>query len=360
MLPSETGKKDRSLEMKDNSKRRKHKHHQTYSNSSSDVSDDEKYYKKKSSKYSNIHDIEPEDTKQHQHHHHHHHHRKHSRKHKRSQSIDSDSCTEVSKDKKSKHHDDFTAVKIKQEPVSDNDDYNSRKTKREDRDDSDIRSLGDRQRTGDRENSNRRDLADGRNRHINHEPESGGEEPQWGRRDSKTEGGQRKPQVNKAKPDFGLSGKLAEDTNTFNGVVIKYSEPPEARKPKRRWRLYPFKGDVGLSTLYIHRQSAYLIGRDRKVADIPVDHPSCSKQHAALQYRLVPYTKADGTTGKRVRPYIIDLESANGTYVNNIKIEPKKYVELLEKDVIKFAYSSREYVILHEHSRDSDQDDDDV
>lgn len=164
--------------------------------------------------------------------------------------------------------------------------------------------------------------------------------------------------MNKAKPDFGLSGKLTEDTNTFNGVVIKYSEPPEARKPKRRWRLYPFKGDAGLPTLYIHRQSAYLIGRDRKIADIPIDHPSCSKQHAALQYRLVPFTKEDGTTSKRVRPYIIDLESANGSYVNNVRIEPKKYVELLEKDVIKFAYSSREYVILHEHSKDSDEDDD--
>lgn len=202
-------------------------------------------------------------------------------------------------------------------------------------------------------------LSDGRSRQIKHDPESGGgDEPQWGRRDIKPEGDQRNPQVNKAKPDFGLSGKLAEDTNTFNGVVIKYSEPPEARKPKRRWRLYPFKGDVGLPTLYIHRQSAYLIGRDRKVADIPVDHPSCSKQHAALQYRLVPYTREDGATGKRVRPYLIDLESANGSYVNNIKIEAKKYVELLEKDVIKFAYSSREYVILHEHSKDSDQDDD--
>ena len=37
----------------------------------------------------------------------------------------------------------------------------------------------------------------------------------------------------------------------------------------------------------MHRQSAYLAGRDRRVADIPTDHPSCSSQHAVLQYRLV-------------------------------------------------------------------------
>ena len=86
------------------------------------------------------------------------------------------------------------------------------------------------------------------------------------------------------------SGKLLEDTNVINGVTVKYAEPPEARKPRIKWRLYVFKGDEELPILYIHRQSAYLMGRDRKVADIPLDHPSCSKQHAVLQYRLVDYT----------------------------------------------------------------------
>ena len=37
--------------------------------------------------------------------------------------------------------------------------------------------------------------------------------------------------------------------------------------------------------IYLHRQSAYLIGRLAHVCEIPVDHPSCSKQHAALQFR---------------------------------------------------------------------------
>ena len=158
----------------------------------------------------------------------------------------------------------------------------------------------------------------------------------------------------KEKPNFELSGKLTEDTNTFRGVVIKYSEPPEARKPKRHWRLYTFKGDTTLPTLHIHRQSAYLMGRDRRVADIPIDHPSCSKQHAALQYRLVNYRRPDGKQGRRVRLYVIDLNSANGTYVNNQRIEPQKYVELLEKDVIKFGFSTREYVLLHDNTDTSE------
>ncbi|GAB0094113.1 FHA domain-containing protein [Sergentomyia squamirostris] len=180
---------------------------------------------------------------------------------------------------------------------------------------------------------------------------------EWGKSDKKSFGDQKEP-AEKEKPNFGLSGKLTEDTNKVNGVVIKYAEPQEARKPKRRWRLYPFKGEQALPTMYIHRQSCFLIGRDHKVCDLRVDHPSCSKQHAALQYRLVPFEREDGSVGKRVRPYVIDLDSANGTFVNNNKIEPRKYVELLEKDVIKFGFSSREYVLLHENSHEEVLDDD--
>ncbi len=161
------------------------------------------------------------------------------------------------------------------------------------------------------------------------------------------------------KPNFGLSGKLTAETNTYNGIVVKYSEPPEARKPKRRWRFYVFKGEETLPTLYLHRQSAYLLGRERKVADIPVDHPSCSKQQAVLQFRTVSYERPDGTQGRTVRPYIIDLESANGTYVNSKRIESSRYVELFEKDVLKFGFSSREYVLLHEDSKAQAELDDD-
>ena len=66
-----------------------------------------------------------------------------------------------------------------------------------------------------------------------------------------------------------------------------------------------------------------------------------SKQHAALQYRLVPYTKLDGSQGKRVQLYVMDLNSANGTFVNNNKIESQKYVQLLEKVNSNFCSMNR-------------------
>ena len=121
------------------------------------------------------------------------------------------------------------------------------------------------------------------------------------------EDGDKDKEEDKGRPNFGSSGLLAAATKTVKtgegkDVVLKYHEPPEARKPLLGWRLYVFKGSEqvgesclvlwcpppGLTTtrvdlLHIHRQSAYLIGRDKAVVDIPLDHPSCSKQHAAIQ-----------------------------------------------------------------------------
>ncbi|KAF7985595.1 hypothetical protein HWV62_3893 [Athelia sp. TMB] len=159
--------------------------------------------------------------------------------------------------------------------------------------------------------------------------------------------------VDKAKPNFAPSGLLAAATNTVQAAdgtktVLKYNEPPEARKPILSWRLYVFKGSEQVELLHIHRQSAYLIGRDKTVADIAIDHPSCSKQHAVIQYRFVQAKDEFGVSKGTIKPFIIDLESTNGTHVNDEKIPESRYYELKASDVIKFGQSTREYVLLHE------------
>ena len=156
----------------------------------------------------------------------------------------------------------------------------------------------------------------------------------------------------KAKANYETTGKLAEASNMVNGVAMKWSEPPDAQKPTKRWRLYVFKGKEALEPYHIHRQSAYLLGRERRVADIPLDHPSCSSQHAVLQFRMTHKQQRadDGTerTTRLVRPYVMDLGSTNGTYINGERQEAQRYIELLEKDCVRFGYSSREFVLMHE------------
>lgn len=155
------------------------------------------------------------------------------------------------------------------------------------------------------------------------------------------------------KPNFKASGALAAAARTTEtGVVLKFAPPAEARVPNLKWRLFPFKGDDALPPITIHEKSSYLLGRDRDVCDVPLDHLSCSTQHAVIVHRQV--SKTDPTTGLRsyvIKPFLIDLESRNGTFLNDVRIDDSRYYELMEKDCIRFGASSREYIVLNERSK---------
>ncbi|KAJ5493143.1 hypothetical protein N7539_001889 [Penicillium diatomitis] len=161
------------------------------------------------------------------------------------------------------------------------------------------------------------------------------------------------PPVEKIKPNYNQTGRLAAESNTVQGqtgekIVLKYHEPPEARKPpaKEAWRLYIFKGEDLLDVVELGGRSCWLIGRELQVVDFPLEHPSCSKQHAALQFRYVEKRNEYGDRIGKVKPYLIDLESANGSHVNGEAIPAGRFVEVMDKDVIKFGLSTREYVLM--------------
>lgn len=65
---------------------------------------------------------------------------------------------------------------------------------------------------------------------------------EWGRPEDNAKI-EEEEEVEKIEPNFGLSGKLAAETNTVKGVELKYNEPSEAAVPKTKWRLYVFKGN---------------------------------------------------------------------------------------------------------------------
>ena len=47
-----------------------------------------------------------------------------------------------------------------------------------------------------------------------------------------------------------------------------------------------------------------------------------------------------------ILPYLIDLESTNGTILNGDTVEGAKYYELRDKDVIKFGTNPIDYVFM--------------
>ena len=155
----------------------------------------------------------------------------------------------------------------------------------------------------------------------------------------------------KEKPNYKPSGLLAAETNKVENtdVVLKYNEPPESRlpPPSQPWRLYIFKSQDLLDTVPLSTRPCWLFGRESAVADVAIEHPSCSKQHAVLQFRYVEKVVGDfGEKNGGVCLYLIDLESANGTRLNGDLIPKRRFVECKTGDIITFGDSVREYVVL--------------
>ncbi|KAG0517685.1 hypothetical protein BDA96_09G110500 [Sorghum bicolor] len=184
----------------------------------------------------------------------------------------------------------------------------------------------------------------------------------------------------KQKPSFELSGKLAEETNRVAGVNLLYSEPPEARKSEIRWRLYVFKDGEPLNELMwrmwkngmllfvilcfcfallaqlclnVFLREFLRLNVCYDISDLteplrPTDHPSCSKQHAVLQYRLVEKEQPDGMMAKKISnafPRFHYISNTLSCHLGN-RIEPRRYYELFEKDTLKFGNSRKSLVIL--------------
>jgi smad nuclear-interacting protein 1 len=161
------------------------------------------------------------------------------------------------------------------------------------------------------------------------------------------------PEKPKEKPNYGTTGVLAAASNSVaqadgSSITLKYHEPPEARKPapKDQWKMFVFKdGDI-VDTIDIGLRTCWLVGRDAAVVDLPAEHPSISKQHAVIQFRYTEKRNEFGDKIGKVKPYIIDLESANGTILNEERIPDSRYLEVRNKDMIQFGHSAREYVFM--------------
>ena len=183
------------------------------------------------------------------------------------------------------------------------------------------------------------------------------------------------PEPEPEKPNFGLSGALAQDTrkgNMQDGVAMKHCEPEESRLPDLAWRAYMFDGDKEPGTVELYSRSAFLVGREETEAEddggnpfstkgngsviqIQVNHSSVSGQHAVVQFRGMERKQplaedgilvAPRTFDLDIKPYLMDLESTTGTFLNGKKIEAARYYELYDEDVVNFGKSNVEYVIM--------------
>ncbi|CUV04302.1 unnamed protein product [Cryptosporidium hominis] len=172
-------------------------------------------------------------------------------------------------------------------------------------------------------------------------------------------------EIHNNKINFEPSGLLAKESNSLNGVFLKYSKPSDSCNSYKKWKLYVFKynypHDVGKNdntgilhvnndsscgqhvyneTIPLYNNEYYLIGKDARVVNINLKEDSIEDQHAVIQHRV----------NKKGIPtiYIIDLDSKYGTFINDERIETRRYYELIEKDSIRFGECKNEYILLHD------------
>lgn len=74
--------------------------------------------------------------------------------------------------------------------------------------------------------------------------------------------------------------------------------------------------------------------------NIHVKEESVEDQHAVIQHRI----------NKRgiATIYLIDLDTKEGTYINDERVEPRRYYELMEKDSIRFGKCKDEFILMHD------------
>lgn len=162
----------------------------------------------------------------------------------------------------------------------------------------------------------------------------------------------------KIMPVFEKSGLL--NNNVVNaGVVLKYTPPPDAvipstyfenyhikfnERPILKAKLYMRDSSSLIKEFNLDKKSHFLIGRARSesnnysqdnitITDIKIPDRGCSKEHCVIQYREI---------NKKLVPYIIDLDSVNGTSLNGIEIPSQRYVQLNNNDVITFSFNDSE------------------
>ena len=115
--------------------------------------------------------------------------------------------------------------------------------------------------------------------------------------------------------------------------MSKAYQPPEwSSLPIYQFSLEVIKEGTIIASIDLNEREYYVVGRQPDVCHIELEHPSISRQHAVLQH---------SSTGMK----LLDWNSAQGTFINKMRVESGVYIDLNVGDVIKFAASSRLYVV---------------
>ncbi|XP_012265159.2 kanadaptin [Athalia rosae] len=131
-------------------------------------------------------------------------------------------------------------------------------------------------------------------------------------------------------------------------VILPYREPVWGGVPLKKYKLEILKSGVILETVDLTQKSYYVFGR-LPVCDIPLAHPTISRYHAVIQYRL------KGDDKNPMGLYLYDLGSTHGSFWNGHRMKSNMYVRLRSGHMIRFGCSQRKFII-HGPTEDEEEE----
>lgn len=112
-----------------------------------------------------------------------------------------------------------------------------------------------------------------------------------------------------------------------------FQPPPWASQPCRTATVEVQEEGGATHTQPVDKQPWYLFGRDASACDVPLDHPTASRQHAALVHH------SDG------RVFVIDLGSTHGTTLDGARLPPNKPTVLKNGAELRFGQLPTLFVV---------------
>ncbi len=112
-----------------------------------------------------------------------------------------------------------------------------------------------------------------------------------------------------------------------------YEVPDWSALPQQDYALEVIKDGTVVAEIPLKGKEYFILGRQADAVDILMEHPSVSRRHAVLNFRK------DGAL------MLNDLNSAQGTVINKKMCTKGDYHKLNVGDVMKFAASTRLYVV---------------
>ena len=104
--------------------------------------------------------------------------------------------------------------------------------------------------------------------------------------------------------------------------------------PRSSFSFEVIKDGVVQGTVDLSSRAHFILGRLPGAADIVLEHPSVSRQHAVVQHR------------DNGEIYLMDLGSTHGTFMNKKRLDPQAYVPLRIGSSIKLGLSSRSLCLM--------------